>query len=63
MNLDFELLFSEGTHDHTLGENIEKCLVDVDLRPQQERGKKKIFSLFYCLHCAYTERGWNGEAL
>jgi hypothetical protein len=30
---------------------------------QQEGGQKKIFSLFDCLHCAYTETGWKGEAL
>ena len=46
-----------------MGENIEKCLIDEDLRLSRGRGRKKIFSLFYCLHCAYTETGWEGEAL
>ena len=32
---------------------------DFDLRPSR-RGGKKYFSLFYCLHCAYTETGWKG---
>jgi hypothetical protein len=32
---------------------------DFELRPLEEekKGKKKIFSPFYCLHCAYTETG------
>jgi hypothetical protein len=30
---------------------------------QQERGQKNIFSLFYCLHCAYPETGWKEEAV
>ena len=33
MNRAFELLFSEGGHIHSLSENLEKCLVDLDLRP------------------------------
>jgi hypothetical protein len=44
----------------SLGENIEKCLMDVDLKPSKG-GPEKIFSLFYCQHCAYTETGWKGE--
>ena len=32
--------------------------IDVDLRPG--RGKKRIFSLFYCLHCAYTDMSPEG---
>ena len=59
MNLVCELLFSEGDHNHSLGENIEKCLIYVYLRSSRE-GQKKIFSLLYCLHCAYTETGWKG---
>jgi hypothetical protein len=47
---------------HTLGENSEKCLIDLDLRPSR-RGTEKIFSQFCCLHCAYTEIDWKGEAL
>jgi len=62
MNLAFELLFSERDHNHSFGENTEKCLIDVDLRPSR-RGIENIFSLFYCLHCAYMETGWKGEAL
>jgi hypothetical protein len=63
MNLSFGLLFSEGDHNHhSLGENIEKCLIEVDLRPRRRR-QKNIFSLFYCLHCAYTETGWKGETM
>jgi hypothetical protein len=56
MNLAFGLSFSEGDRNYSLGENIETYLVDVGLRPS--RGwTEKIFSLFYCLHCAYTETG------
>jgi hypothetical protein len=62
MNLAFELLFSEGDHNHSLGENIEKCLIEFDLRSSRG-GPEKITSLFYCLHCAYTETGWKGDAL
>jgi hypothetical protein len=58
----FGLLFSEGDHNYGLGGNIEKCLIDVDLRPGR-RGAKNIFSLFYCLHCAYTETGWKGDGV
>jgi hypothetical protein len=45
MNLAFGLLFSEGDHNHGLGENIEKCLIDLDLR-HSRGGTEKIFSLF-----------------
>jgi hypothetical protein len=31
MNLACELLFSEGDDNHTFGENLEKCLIDLDL--------------------------------
>jgi hypothetical protein len=62
MNLASELIFSEADPHHSLGENSEKCLIDVDLRPSRG-GTEKIFSLFYCLHCAYTERGWKVEAV
>ena len=57
MNLALGLLFSVGTRDHALGENIEKCLKEVDLRPSR-RGDKNIFSLFYCLHGEGPEGGW-----
>ncbi len=60
MNLAFDLLFSEEDQNHSLGENTEECLIEINLRPAGE-GQKKIFSLFYCLHCAYTETGWKGE--
>ena len=40
MNLAFELLFSEREHIHSLGENTEKCLIEVDLRPS--KGGRKI---------------------
>jgi hypothetical protein len=53
MNLAFKLIFLEGDHNHSLGENIEKCLNDV-IEAQKGR-QKKISSLFYCLHCSYTE--------
>ena len=59
MLLDF---YSRRETTHSLGENIEKCLIEVDLRPGRG-GTEKIFSLFYCLHCAYTETGWKGEAM
>ena len=59
MNLAFELLFSEGDHNHSLDENIEKCFIDQNLGLGR-RGRKNIFSLFNCLHCAYTETGWKG---
>jgi hypothetical protein len=55
--LVFELIYSEGDHNHTLGE-IEKCLIDVDLRPSL-RGPENIFFCF----TAYTETGWKGEAM
>jgi hypothetical protein len=45
MNLAFELLFSEGDHNQILGENIEKCLIDVDLRPSWRGPEKYIFSV------------------
>jgi len=48
----FELLFWEGEHNRGIGENIEKCLIDVDLRPGR-RGIKNIFSVVLptlCLH-------------
>jgi hypothetical protein len=35
--------------------------IDLDLRPSR-RGTGEIFSLFYCLHRAYTETDWKGEA-
>ena len=60
MNLAVDLLFSEEDQNHSLGENTEECLIEINLRPS--RGEtEKIFSLFYCLHCAYTETGWKGE--
>jgi hypothetical protein len=62
MNLAFELLFSEGDHSHSLDENIEKCFIELDSRASRG-GPEKIFSLFYCLHCAYIERGWKGEGV
>ena len=42
MNLAFGILFSKGEHNHSLGENIEKCLIDSDLRPGR-RGTEKYF--------------------
>jgi hypothetical protein len=50
MNLAFELLLSEGDHNHTLGENIEKCLIDVDLGPNWGEPEKIYFLCF----TAYT---------
>ena len=61
MNLAFELLFSEGDHNHSLGENIEKCLIDVDLRPSRRGTEKYIFSVLLptlCLHGDGLEGGW-----
>ena len=60
MNLAFDLLFSEGDQNHSLGENTEECLIEINLRPSRG-GTEKIFSLFYCLYCAKTETGWEGE--
>ena len=45
MNLAFELLFSERDHNHSLGENIEKCLIGLDLRPSRRGSIKNIFSV------------------
>jgi hypothetical protein len=39
MNLAFELLFSEEARDHALSENIEKCLIDADLRLSRRERK------------------------
>jgi hypothetical protein len=61
MNLAFDLLFSEEDQNHSLGENTEERLIEINLRPSRGEGQEKIFSLFYCLHCAYTETGWKGE--
>jgi len=60
MNLAVGILFSEEDHNHSFDENIEKCLIDLVLTPRR-RGTEKIFSLFYCLHRAYTETDWKGE--
>ena len=58
MNLVFEraLLFLEDNHNHSLDENVEKGLIDLDLRPSRE-GQKYIFSLFYCLQGQVHWRG------
>jgi hypothetical protein len=45
MILAFEPLFSEGDHNHSMGENIEKCLIAVDLRPNRGGVGKNIFSV------------------
>jgi hypothetical protein len=56
--LAYEPLFSEGDHNHSLGENFEKGLINLDLRPSRGR-QKNIFSLFY----SYTvpTRRWAGK--
>jgi hypothetical protein len=46
MNLAFEIFLSEGDHNHSLSENIEKCFIDLDLRLSRT-GTENIFSLFY----------------
>ena len=56
MNLAFGLLFSEGDRNHILGGNIEKCVIDVDLRPSR-RGTENKFSLFYRLQGQVHWRG------
>ncbi len=56
-----ELLFSEGDYSHSLGENIEKCLIDVYLWPSRGGQKINIFSVLLptlCLHCDLVEGGW-----
>jgi hypothetical protein len=58
MELVFGLLLSEEDHSHSFGGSIEKCLIDVDLRPSR-RGTKIYF---LCL-TDYTETGWKGEAM
>jgi len=55
MKLAFELLFSEGDHHHILGENVEKRLIDVDLR-HSRRGKKYIFSVLLPTLCLHGDR-------
>ncbi|MEP6934855.1 MAG: hypothetical protein ABI988_13100 [Nitrospirota bacterium] len=53
VTLAFELLFSEIDHNHSLGENIEKCLTDLDLMPGRRGVKKYTFSVqlpTLCLH-------------
>jgi hypothetical protein len=42
MNLAFDLLFSEEDQNHSLGENTEECLIEIDLRPSRG-GTKKYF--------------------
>ena len=56
MNLAFELLFSGRSHNHSLSENLEKCLVDLDLRPSS-RGAGKAYFLF---STAYKDRSRGG---
>ena len=57
MNLAFDLLFSEGDHNHTLGENIEKCLIiDVGLRPGERSTEKNIFSVLLPTLCLHGDR-------
>jgi len=49
----FELLFLNEDDNHSFGENLEKCRIDVDLRPSRRRTKKYIFSVLLptlCLH-------------
>jgi hypothetical protein len=60
MNLAFKLIFLEGDHNHSLGENIEKCLNDV-IEAQKGRQKKNIFSVL--LPTLYLHRDrlkWGG---
>src|SRR5713226_5679851 len=45
MNLAFDLLFSEGDQNHSLGENTEKCLIEINLRPNRGGTEKNIFSV------------------
>jgi hypothetical protein len=43
-------------------ETLAGCTSNLELR-YGGRGAEKIFSLLYCLHRAYTETGWKGEAM
>ena len=63
MNLAFEILFSEGDHNHGLGENIEKCLIDVDLRPGRGGTENKYFLCFTAYTVPTRRTGWKGEAV
>jgi len=56
MNLAFELLFSEGDHNHSMGENIEKCLIDLDFWPSRGGGRKNIFSVLLPTLCLHGDR-------
>ena len=60
-DLAFGLLFSVGDHNYGLGENIEKSLIDFDLRPSRRGEKKYIFPVLLptlCLHGDRLEGGW-----
>lgn len=56
----FELLFSERDISHTLGENIEKWLTEVDLRSGRRGKKKYIFSVVLPTLCLHGD-GLEGE--
>ena len=56
MNLAFELLSPEGDHNHCLGEIIEKCLIEVDLRVSRGGPEKYIFSVLLPTLCLHGDR-------
>jgi hypothetical protein len=56
MILACEPLFSEGDHNHSMGENIEKCLIDVDLRPNRGGVGENIFSVLLPALCLHGDR-------
>jgi hypothetical protein len=43
MNLAFDLLFSEEDQNHSLGENTEERLIEINLRPSRGEGQKTYF--------------------
>ena len=60
MNLAIELFFSKRDHNHSFGENLEKCLIEVDLMASRGGSEKYIFSVLLptlCLQWDRLERG------
>ena len=67
VHLRYELVVNEGVNPkkgdfsavaklYFVRENWKEAQ-KISFEARQERGEKYIFSLFDCLHCAYTARG------
>jgi len=51
MHLAFDLLFSEEDQNHSLGENAEEPLIEINLRPSRGGTEKNIFSVLLPILC------------